>query len=281
MDVVIRPVNQRFLEEVVFPTFELGASDGAGALEKLGEVIEDAPCRAQIDALLDRRVDGGWSEVELDRFQEIVYRLLFAEWRRTPRGWVTSEKQDAYASDLEETLHLSLMMTDPMYPYWDEAQSNRQRDQVVAPPYLERGLPAFIGGVWEPFPSFAPGEVLTTRGTNIYAPNEALAVADWSYRDPATVQEWSSELPRVLRELIDREMQRLRPIDVPEASDVVDYWLGKAASPPPLVVAFSGLGVRSARWVREIADLAAQIRRAAGREQGLTSVMTRSSRTQY
>ncbi|MBX5480986.1 MAG: hypothetical protein IRZ16_03930 [Myxococcaceae bacterium] len=281
MDIVLRSVNQRFLEEVVFPTFELGAKDSQRALERLAGAIGDPLTRMQVEALIERGSDGGWSEVDLDRFQEVVYRLLFSEWRRTGEGWIPDTQDEAYAGDLEETLHLALMITDPSYPYWDEAEARRQRGQAIAPPYLDRGLPAFIGGVWEPFPAFAPGEVLTTRGTNIYVPSERLAVADWSWRHPVTVQEWSDDLPRALRDLMNREVQRLRPIEVPEANEVIDYWTGKVSEPPQLVVGFSGLGPRSGAWVREIADLAAQIRRAAAREQGLTAIITGGTRSWF
>lgn len=276
MDVVLRSVNQRFLEQVAFPLFERGAGQDPEALRLLMEAVGDEAVRMQAEALLDRLSDGSFGEREMDRLQEIVYRLLFSEWERTADGWVTSAHQEAFAGGWEDTLHVALMITDPVYPYWDPVEAKRQRDQIGTPPYLERGLAGLISGIWEPFPSFAPGEILTTRGTNIFVPGERLAIADWSYRHPVQVQEWSSELPRALRELMQREIERLRPIDVPEANEVVDYWLGRSPEPPQLVVAFTGLGSRANTWVREIADLAAQIRRAASREQGLTAIVTGS-----
>lgn len=274
MDVVIRAVNERFLDEVAFPIFEQGSTDSAGAIERLAHVIDDPETRLQAEALLDRRAEGGWSEVDADRFQEVVYRLLFCEWRRTPTGWHVVERDDAYANTLDQAVHFAMMLTDPAYPYWDPAEAQRQRDVLVTPPYMERGLPAFVSGLWDPAPGFAPGEVLTTRGTNIHRPREGYSLADWAYRDRHTVAEWSADLPRTLRSLLHREIERLRPIDVPEASEVIEYWLGTTPHPPQLVVAFSGLGASSTQWVREIADLAAQIRRAAAREQALTSIIT-------
>lgn len=281
MDVVIRAVNQRFLEEVVFPVFERGSTDSAGALAHLLDVIEEPHTRLQIEALLDRSAEGGWGEVDMDRFQEVVYSLLFHEWQRTATGWERIPHLEAYAGRLDLTVHLAMMLTDPTYPYWDPEAAKKEREGIVAPPYLERGLPAFVSGMWDPAPAFAPGEVLTTRGTNIYRPSEGFALADWSWRNRDTVQEWSSELPRALRALMQREVERLRPVDVPEAQEVVDYWLGKSAHAPQLVVAFSGLGETSTQWVREIADLAAQLRKAGARERGLTAIITGGHRSWF
>lgn len=281
MDVVLRSVNQRFLEEVAFPLFADGGGESADALQRMMEQVDDPQIRTQAEALIERTTDGGLSEREQDRFQEIVYRLLFSEWQRTSEGWATSPLYEAYAGELEETLNLSLMLTDASYPYWDEAKAAQQLAQVLSPPWLDRGLPAFIAGIWDPFPSFAPGLVLTTRGTNLYVQSEQLAQADWSYRHATQVQQWSSELHRAMRELMQREVERLRPIEVPEANEVVDFWLGKSAQPPHLVVAFSGLGPRAAHWVRQLAALAAQVRRAASREQGMTAIITGGSRAWF
>lgn len=282
MDVVIRSVNQRFLDEVAFPAFQQGLTDSTAALSTLLDTIEDAQCHVQLEYLVERYVAGGWSEIEQDRWQEVVYRLLFNEWRRTPQGWVAAEEPPVtYAAPLDESLHLALMITDPSYPYWDPKEATRQREQVIAPPYLERGLPAFIAGLWEPFPQFPPGEILTTRGTNIYVPSEMLAIADWCHRPFQTVQEWNHDLTHQLRALMQREMDRLRPVDVPEAEEVISFWLGRSHSPPPLGVAFSGLGPTATTWVREIADLAAAMRRAAAREQGITCITTGGARSWY
>jgi hypothetical protein len=282
MDVVVRAVNQRFVDEVVFPVFAHGASDTRGALERLYGALDDHETRIQIEALLDRGADGGWSEVETDRWQDVVYRLLFSEWQRTPAGWVLiGGQEEAYAARLDEAVHTALMISDPLYPYWDPAEAARQREQLLMPPFLERGLAGFLSGIWEPFPSFAPGEVLTTRGTNIYRPNEALAISDWSHRSRDFVDEWSAELPRTLRELLQREIDRLKPVEIPEAKEVLDYWLGTVSQPPALNVAFSGLGASAIHWVRDIAALAGQVRKASAREQGLTAIVTGGHRAWF
>ncbi len=281
MDVVIRGVNQRFLDEVVFPVFAVGAQDSVGALSRLLDEVDDPHSRTCAEALLERAGRGGWAEVEVDRFGDLVYRLLFSEWRRTPQGWVVAAHAEAFAGGLEQTLHSALMLTDPSFPYWDESAAKAERERVVSPPYLERGLSAFLCGLWDPFPDFPPGEVLTTRGTNVYAPGEQLAIADWCWRPPSVVAQWSAELPRALRDLMDREVARLAPIDVPEAQEVVDYWMGRVAEPPPLVVGFTGLGAGSLTWVRELAALSGLIRHAATREQGLTAIITGGARSGF
>jgi hypothetical protein len=280
MDVVIRGVNQRFLDEVAFPVFAQGATDSAAALERLLDLVDDAELRLAAQALVERGAPGGWSEVDLDRFQEVVYRLLFHEWRRTPGGWVISSQSDAYAGPLDQAVNSALMLTDASYPYWDLGAARAERERVIAPPYLEQGLAAFLCGLWAPFPEFAPGELLTTRGTNVYLPAEQVALADWSWRPPSVVAAWSADLPRALRDLMDREQQRLRPIEVPESQEVVDYWMGRTPEPPQLVVGFTGLG-GSTTWVRDIAALAGQIRRAASREQGLTAIITGGVRSWF
>ncbi len=281
MDVVVRAVNQRFVDEVVFPVFALGATDTRAALDRLHQAIGDFETRIQVEALLDRRVDGGWSEVETDRWQDIVYRLLFSEWKRAPTGWVIDGQEDAYAARLDEAVHTALMISDPMYPYWNPAEAARQREQLLMPPFLERGLAGFLNGIWEPCPGFSPGEVLTTRGTNLYRANESLAIADWCHRSRDIVDEWSAELPRTLRALLQREIDRLKPVEVPEAKEILDYWLGVAPNPPALNVAFSGLGPAAIHWVRDIAALAGQVRKASAREQGLTAIVTGGHRAWF
>ncbi len=281
MDVVVRAVNQRFVDEVVFPVFTRGARDNRAALERLHAEVDDVEIRMQVEALLDRSGDGGWSEVETDRWQDVVYRLLFSDWERSPTGWVIGGQEEAFAAKLDEGVHTALMISDPLYPYWVPAEAARQREQLLMPPFLERGLAGFLSGIWEPCPSFAPGEVLTTRGTNIYRPAEALAISDWSHRSRDFVEEWSAELPRTLRALLEREIARLEPVEIPEAKELLAYWLGQVSKPPSLTVAFSGLGSTAVHWVRDIAALAGQVRKAAVREQGLTAIVTGAHRAWF
>jgi hypothetical protein len=76
--------------------------------------------------------------------------------------------------------------------------------------------------------------------------------------------------------MLKREETRLSPLEMPESSEILDYWLGRQPQPPVLTVAFSGLGQRAASWVRELGELARQIRSAAEREQGLTILIPQS-----
>ncbi|HEY1127362.1 MAG TPA: hypothetical protein VGF83_06335, partial [Actinomycetota bacterium] len=75
--------------------------------------------------------------------------------------------------------------------------------------------------------------------------------------------------------LLSREQRRLGRVEIPESEELLAYWLGKVPNPPPLSVAFSGLGTEAANWVREIGELARLLREAAAAERGLTSLVTR------
>ncbi len=135
MDVVVRAVNQRFVDEVVFPVFTRGARDNRAALlNRLHAEVDDVEIRMQVEALLDRSGDGGWSEVETDRWQDVVYRLLFSDWERSPTGWVIGGQEEAFAAKLDEGVHTALMISDPLYPYWVPAEAARQRQQLLMPP---------------------------------------------------------------------------------------------------------------------------------------------------
>ena len=57
------------------------------------------------------------------------------------------------------------------------------------------------------------------------------------------------------------------------------YWLGTLPAPPTLTVAFSGLGADAQAWVREVGQLAQQVREAAAQDFALTSLVTRESGT--
>jgi hypothetical protein len=281
MDVVIRPVNQRFVSEVAFPAFELGARSALAALGLLLEQVDDPECQVDLEALADRASDVPVTDLDADRWSAVVYRLLFSDWRREQGGWRASGVADAFAGSLDETLHLALMIDDRAYPYWDSQAAKEQRERLLEPPYFERGLGAFVAGLWEPFPSFVPGEVLSTRGTRVYKRSEGVAIADWCFRSAEAVAALGAELPHSLGALVEQEARRLRPIELPEANELLAYWTGRKSEPPPLGVAFSGLGTRAGQWVRELGALAAQLRRAAAREQGLTSIITGGQRAWY
>jgi len=84
-------------------------------------------------------------------------------------------------------------------------------------------------------------------------------------------------LPRKLERLLAREQERMRLPSLPEKDEVLGYWLGKLAHPPPLTVAFSGLGPRAANWIRELGALTSHVRGAALAKQGLAALVTKGS----
>ncbi|WNZ63331.1 hypothetical protein QEG98_06160 [Myxococcus sp. MxC21-1] len=84
-------------------------------------------------------------------------------------------------------------------------------------------------------------------------------------------------LPRKLERLLTREQARMKLPSLPEKEEVLAYWLGKQPQPPPLTVAFSGLGPRAANWIRELGALTAHLRGAALAKQGLAALVTKGS----
>src|SRR5690349_22090640 len=85
MDIVIRPVNDRFLEDVVFPAFEAGMEDGRAALERLQGAVADERVRTLAELLQDRS-NGPLRELaDSDEWTELIYRLLFWEWLASDR----------------------------------------------------------------------------------------------------------------------------------------------------------------------------------------------------
>ena len=76
----------------------------------------------------------------------------------------------------------------------------------MAGQYVHRtGPAALVAGIWDPFPSFPPDQVLVTVGRSTYAPAENLAIADWSYRSARVVAGWARKLPEQLTGLLKRE----------------------------------------------------------------------------
>ena len=278
MDIVIRPVNDRFLREVVFPALEMGVVSARMALERLLAVIGDERTRLLVEMLLERGVDGAFWSLEADAWLEALYRLLFREWTRTPGGWQTCAEYPCYAGRWDDTLHLAMMIDHPRYPYWDDEQSRMLREACLAAPTPDLGLAAFVAGLWDPLPRFAPHEVLSTTSPDrgVFKPDKQ-AVADWSFRPASTVSLWNRQLATRLGRLVKREEVRLRPLEAPETQDILDHWLGKQAAVPLLAAAFSGLGERASGWVQDIGALARLLRDAAARDQGLTCIVTRGS----
>jgi hypothetical protein len=279
MEVVIRPVNDRFLQEVAFPAFESGVIDAVAGLEVFLEHLSDEHTRALIEMLLERGVEGSFFSLEEDKWIEAVYRILFWEWIKENDGWTVSAEYVGFAGDWDLSLHLALMLEQPYYPYHDEKQSRDFRQEFLQTPEAEMGLASLIAGSWDPCPSFPPDQVLATQGRGIYHPQDKIAIADWSWRPLHTVNAWGAQLPNKLSRLLSRETKRLHPIEAPETHEILDFWLGRAANPPLLAVSFSGLGQSSSTWIREIGALARMIRSAAAMEQGITSIVSTMGRS--
>ncbi|MFZ5470388.1 MAG: hypothetical protein ACOZIN_13205 [Myxococcota bacterium] len=279
MEVVIRPVNDRFLREVVFPAFERGVVDAVGGLEVLLSAIGDEKTRVGLEALYDSGITGSFFSLDEDCWVESVYQLLFNEWRLHPDGWRMGGGYAGYAGDWEGTLHLALMLEDPGYPYDDPQQAAASRWGFLQEPRKDFDLASLVCGSWNPVPAFPPDQVLPNQGQAQYRPAQGVVVADWSWRPMEVVNAWGAQLPNKLSRLLGREKKRLAPVEAPETHEVLDYWLGHTETPPLLAVTFSGLGPTSSSWIREIGALARMVRDAATSEQGLTAIITRRGRT--
>ncbi len=274
MEVVLRPVNDHFLREVVFPAFKLGVIDAAPAIEHLLRHLNDEHTRVGLDLLLDRGVEGSFFGLTDEMWTEACYRLLFVEWLRDSEGWSIASEYQAYAGEWEDTLHFALMLEDPSYPYADADRSRAYREAFFDHPRHQFGLATMICGVWDPVPDFPPDQILTHHGHGDYQPSAGIARADWSWRPLHVLNQWAAQLPNALSRLLQREATRLKPVVAPEKHDVLDYWLGRIPDPPILAVNFSGLGPKSHTWIKEIGTLARLIRSVAESEQGLTSVIS-------
>lgn len=273
MDIVLRPVNDTFLTEIAFPSFELGMTNAGAALEQLHQSIADARAQTLIEVLLSRGVDGAFWSLDEGMWIEVMYRLLFWDWRRTPEGWTVEHEHAGYAAERDRALHVALMLESPGYPYWDETAARLARDTALSELTRDLGLASLLGGVWRPVPRFAPHEVISMRPHGSFKPGEH-ALADWSFRDAATVSLWNQQLRGKLSRLLKREETRLKPVELPDADTILGYWLGRLRDPPAMTVAFSGLGRDSGDWVRELGALLSELRHAAARGQGLTSIAT-------
>ena len=274
MNVVIRPVHDRFVEDIVFPALALGVVDAAAGLSKLREDVSDERPLWLLDRVLDRHVEGSFFGLVDDDWLELIHLLLFAEWARQRDGWRIAREPPGYAASDDTALHTALMLQDAGYPYGDLRAAERYRESWLG--YVHRtGPAALVAGIWDPFPSFPPDQVLVTAGRSTYAPAENLAIADWSYRSARVVGSWARKLPEQLTGLLKREKQRLGKVAIPEHDELLSYWFGGIRTAPTLSVAFSGLGPDSDGWVREVGELARLIRDAARSSHGLTSLVTR------
>ena len=274
MEVVLRPVNDLFLKEVVFPAFKAGVVDAVPAVEFLLRNLEDEETCVTLEMMLERGIDGSFYGMTDEKWSKAVYRLLFIEWMKDSGGWAIGHEYEGYAGDWEDTLHLALMLEDPNYPYSEPEKARKFRQGFFERPNEKRGLASLVCGSWNPVPDFPPDQVLTLQGHGEYAPQQGIARADWAWRPLHQVNMWAAQLPNALSRLLQREGKRLKPVDAPERHDVLEYWLGRVKEPPVLAVSFSGLGPQANRWIREIGQLAQVIRAAAAQEQGLTSVIS-------
>lgn len=280
MEVVLRPINDLFLKQVVFPAFELGVIDAGPALEHLLRHLTDEETRVLLELVLEHSAPGNsFFSLHDDRWNQAVYRLLFHEWIQDSEGWAISQQYSGYAGPWEETFHLTLMLEDPDYPYAEETSAELYRRAFWGQPKKRHGLSTLVCGAWDPVPAFPPDQVLTTEGNGLYDPRNHIARADWAWRPMLTVNQWAAKMPSALNRLLDREVKRLHPIDPPERFEVLDFWLGRVRAPPVLAVSFSGLGARSSEWIREIGALGHLVRDAAAQQQGLTAVISRRGKT--
>jgi len=273
MDLVLRPVSDAFLEQILFPVFEMGMINAKVALERLRAMIADDHTRLLLDLIVERGEDAALFPLQTDKWLEAVYRLLFWEWIRGSEGYELATEYSGFAGEWDETLHLALMLEHPRYPYWEVEEAKAVREACLAAPEAELGLAAMACGLWDPMPRFAPDQVLSTTGRAMYRSGE-IAIADWSFRNAAAVSLWNRQLPSKLGRLLKREETRLKPLEMPESQDILNYWMGRTREPPPLTVAFSGLGQPASRWVRDLGALVGQVRAAASMDQGLTSIVT-------
>ncbi|NMO20245.1 hypothetical protein HPC49_23085 [Pyxidicoccus fallax] len=277
MDVVLRPINDRFFHEQVLPFLTRAMADASGALESLLGELGDGQARMLCERLLSTAVPGGLGSVDAEPWAELVDRLVFLPWHEGPAGWDVAELQAGYAEGWDEALHLALMVEQPSYPYWDARAAREVRDGFRFRPLADMGLASMLAGQWEPFPEFPPDRVFSTQGRGEYFAHERFAFADWTWRPARMVAHWQVNLPRKLERLLAREQERMKLPSLPEKDEVLGYWLGKLAQPPPLTVAFSGLGPRAAHWIRELGALTSHVRHAALSKQGLAALVTKGS----
>jgi hypothetical protein len=219
-------------------------------------------------------VGGSFFGLVDDEWLEMVHVLLFSEWERRQDGWHVAREHAGYAANYELALHVALMLQDPSYPYADGPAAEEFRDEWLGK-VIRSGPVALVAGIWDPFPTFPPDQVLVTVGRSTYAPPENLAIADWSYRPSHAVQSWGRRLDEQLRSLLGRERARLGPLSLRESDELLAYWSGQLPEAPALSVAFSGLGPSAGGWVREVGELSRLVRSAAVAGHGLTSLVTR------
>lgn len=275
MDLVLRPINDQFFQERVLPFLVQSMADSAAALQRLQEQLADEPARLLCEQLLNSHTGGGLGGVEQEPWAELVDRLTFQQWGQGRGGWQVQGARAGYAGSWDDALHLALMLEDEGYPYADGRAARQRRDGFRLRPEGGKGVASLMCGHWEPFPAFPPDRVFTTLGRGEYTPRQGFAFADWAWRPASAVSQWEHEVSRKLRRLLDRERKRLAPVELPEREEVLSWWLGLCARPPPLTVAFSGLGQQATTWVQELGVLTGHLRKAAQEGAALVSLVTK------
>jgi len=275
MEIVLRPISDRFFQEAVLPFLTQAMGDAPGALEWLQGQLGDDQTRFMCERLASSAMPGGASGLEPEPWTDLVERLIFMQWREGQAGWEIQGQRAGFAGDWDEALHLSLMMEHPDYPYANAKEARAMRDGFRLNPKGDLGLASLVAGSWEPVPEFPPDKVFATQGRGEYAPREGLAFADWAWRPGRVVVHWHLNLQRKLERLISREQERLKLSTLPERDELLAYWMGKASHPPPLAVAFSGLGPRAPSWLLEVGVIASHVREAAHEHAALVSLVTR------
>jgi hypothetical protein len=275
MEIVLRPIHDRFFQEAVLPFLGRAMGDAAGALQGLLGLLGDEQARLLCEQLASSASPGGLNAVEPEPWAELVDRLVFLQWREGASGWEIEGQRAGYAGDWDEALHLALMVESPDYPYANAREARAVRDEFRLKPRADLGLASLVAGVWEPFPEFLPEQVFSTQGRGQYVPRERFAFADWAWRPARMVMHWQVSLPRKLERLLGREQERLKLASLPERDELLAWWAGKAVRPPPLAVVFSGLGPRAPRWIHELGVISGHVREAAQARAALVSLVTK------
>lgn len=275
MEIVLRPIHDGFFQELVLPFLTRCMGDAPGALEGMMGRLGDEETRFLCDRLLATASPGGLGGLEQEPWVELVDRLVFQPWQQGDSGWKLGVPRAGYAGDWDEALHLALMVELPDYPYGQAREARAVRDAFRQKPRVELGLASFIGGTWEPLPRFPPDQVFSTLGRAGYMPRQGLAFADWAWRPAHAVADWHATLVRKLDRLLTREVERLKLPSLPERDELLAWWTGRAAQPPPLAVVFSGLGPRAPEWINELGVLCGEVRTAAQEHSALVSLVTK------
>lgn len=273
MDLVLRPVNDRFFHEHVLSFLSLAMSDSASALQTLLGQLDDGESSLLAGKLLASHIGGGLGGVEQTSWVALVDRLTRMQWAPGPSGWRVLGERAGYVGDWDESLHLALMLEDPSYPYAQARASHGRREGFRRYPVADLGLASLIGGQWEPFPSFPPDRVFSTLGRGEYASRQQYAFADWAWRPASTVAQWSAQLESKLERLLARERERLESTQPPEWEAVRAWLLGQSTECP--VVSEPLAGPQGGAWVERIGQLAALVREAAREESGLVAHVIR------